>query len=311
MKLKSFTKKSILIIVSIFFLVVTVLAFCNKEKSFFFICQPEISKEGGMGTVGQKLENQAETKWQWLDNQKKLYELSSTEINSILKEIWQRFPEKEERLKALAILRLNTPYQLGCLGEESGRDKDPIFRLDTTDCTTFVLTNVALLHSRNLEDAREMMRYLNYREEDITFENRLHFTTDRNIVSSYFCDITEEIAGMDRLITTNIVLNRSNGDRLIDIDWKKEMTLKYIPNKNITKELFQILPKSIGIAFIRKRDSEIGLDVAHEGFLFDNQLFLHASLIDKKVVAINFWDYYFAKENYAPRFDGVIFFEIK
>jgi len=38
---------------------------------------------------------------------------------------------------------------------------------------------------------------------------------------------------------------------------------------------------------------------------------LHASLIDKKVVAINFWDYYFTKENYTPRFDGVIFFEIK
>jgi len=75
------------------------------------------------------------------------------------------------------------------------------------------------------------------------------------------------------VIATNIVLNRGNGGCLIDIDWEKEMTLKYIPNKNITKELFQILPKSVGIAFIRKGDSEMGLDVAHEGFLFDNQLY--------------------------------------
>ena len=123
----------------------------------------------------ENTEELLETKWQWIDNQKKLYELSSTEIDSILEEVWQRFPEEEERLKALAILRLGTPYQLGCLGEESGRDKDPIFRLDVTDCTAFILTNTALLLSKNLEEAREMMRFLNYQPgEDITFENRLH-----------------------------------------------------------------------------------------------------------------------------------------
>ena len=123
----------------------------------------------------ENTEELLETKWQWIDNQKKLYELSSTEIDSLLEEVWQRFPEEEERLKTLAILRLGTPYQLGCLGEESGRDKDPIFRLDVTDCTAFILTNTALLLSKNLEEAREMMRFLNYQPgEDITFENRLH-----------------------------------------------------------------------------------------------------------------------------------------
>jgi len=262
----------------------------------------------------EESENQSETKWQWIDNQKKLYELNPGEIGSILEKIWQRFPEKEERLKALAILRLGTPYQLGCLGEESGRDKDSLFRLDVTDCTAFILTNTALLHSRDLEEAQEMMKSLNYRtDKDITFENRIHFTIDRNITSSYFCDITEEIAGMDKVTVINVILNKikEDGNRLIDIDWEKEVILKYIPNKYITEDLIDKLPKSVGIAFIREEDAQIGLDVAHEGFLFDNQLFLHASSIEKKVVVINFWDYYFTEDSYTPRFDGVIFFEIK
>ncbi|GAI04245.1 unnamed protein product, partial [marine sediment metagenome] len=79
----------------------------------------------------------------------------------------------------------------------------------------------------------------------------------------------------------------------------------------ITEDLINKLPKSIGIAFVRKGDAEIGLDVAHEGFLFDNQLFLHASSIEKKIMAINFWNYYFTKDNHIPKFDGLIFFKIR
>ena len=313
-KLKNLTKKSALIIVAIF-LIVIVMIFCNKEKLFFsFVHRSETSKETGEDKELGKNGNQSETKWQWLNDQKKLYELSSTEVNFLLEEVWQRFPKKEERLKALAILRLGTPYQLGCLGEESGRDKDPFFRLDVTDCTAFILTNTALIHSKNLEEAQEMMKSLNYRmNRDITFENRLHFTIDRNITSPYFRDITGEIVGIDRAIAINLVLNKikEDGSRLIDINWEKKVVLEYIPNKYITEDLIDKLPKSVGIAFIREEDAPIGLDVAHEGFLFDNQLFLHASSIEEKVVAINFWDYYFTKDGYAPRFDGVIFFEIK
>jgi len=228
----------------------------------------------------ENTEELLETKWQWIDNQKKLYELSSTEIDSILEEVWQRFPEEEERLKALAILRLGTPYQLGCLGEESGRDKDPIFRLDVTDCTAFVLTNVALLYSQTIDEAKEIMKFLNYQPNSaITFENRLHFTTDRNAVSPYFRDITGENLCACKLKTKKVILNKvkSDGNRLIDIDWQKEIVLKYIPNEFITKDLFQNLPKAIGIAFIKEGDEEIGLDVRHEGFLFDGQFLFHAT----------------------------------
>lgn len=208
-------------------------------------------------------------------------------------------------------MRKGTPYQLGPLGEESGRDKGPIFRLDAVDCTVFVLTTVSLLHSQNLEGAKEMMRFLNYRPNSkITFENRLHFTTERNITSPYFQDITEKIAGQNKTKEKKVTLNKikDDGKRLIDIDWEKEIIIKYIPNKFITKEFLQTLPRVVGIAFIKEGDEKIGLDVRHEGFLVDGNLLFHATQKEGKVVNVDFFKYYFVK-NDTPRFDGIILFD--
>lgn len=293
----------LIIIITVFLVATKVVLDMQKELTSF-------STINILATAEEKTtEKLPETNWQWVRNQKKLHELTLTEINLILKELWERFPDKTDRLKALAVLRLGTPYQLGCLGEKSGRDKDPVFRLDVTDCTVFVLTNVALLHSQTFKGAEEMMKFLNYwPDSKTTFENRLHFTTDRNITSLYFQDITEKIAGSDKIKEKTVILNKikADGKRLIDIDWEKEMVVKYIPNEYITKEFLAGLPKAIGVAFIREGDEEIGLDVRHEGFLFAGELFFHASSVEKKVVVENFFEYYFGSQ-----FDGIILFEVK
>jgi len=313
-------KKIILIIVIIcfvLFLATIILYKQNKSLSFTDInletFNTNISSEISKETQDDLIVNEKETNWQWIEKQKKMYQLSPTEINSILKELCQRFPNKDERLKAIAILRLDTPYQLGCLGEESGRDKDPIFRIDATDCTVFVLTTIALLHSQNLEQARDMMKFLNYRpNSEMTYENRLHFTTDRNMVSPYFSDITEEMAGFSKIITKKVILNKVKTDdtRWIDIDWEKEMIIKYLPNEYITKEFFMGLPKSVGVAFVKEKYFETGLDVVHEGLLFDKELLIAASSIEKKVAAKDFFDYYFNENGSIPKFDGIILFDL-
>jgi len=294
-----------------------------KEKNLFFFDDssfgisdfhneplsghPEIPKT-------EKTVNQDEANRQWIESQEKLYKLTSTEVDLILKEVQYRFLDKTERFKALTSLRLNTPYQFGCLGEEKGRDNDPIFRLDMTDCTAFVLTNAALLHSKNVEEAEEAMRYLNYRPgSEISFESRLHFTTDRNTVSPYFKDATEKFFCDCELETVKIVLNmvKEDGERLIDIDWEREMVIKYLPSKNITKTSFSNLPKAIGIGFVKEGDEKIGLDIRHEGFLFDGEVLSHASSAEKKVVSVNFFEYYFGAPGSVPRFDGIILFEVE
>ncbi len=308
----------IIIIISFAFLFAAIILYKeNKSLSFTDInletfninISSEISKE----TQDALTVNEKETNWQWIEKQKKLYELTPTEVDLLLKELWQRFPDKDERLKAIAILRLGTPYHLGCLGEESGRDKDPIFRLDTADCTVFVLTTAALLNSQNLEQAREMMKFLNYQpEKEISFENRLHFTTDRNMVSPYFSDITEEIAGSSKIITRKVILNKvkTDGTRWIDIDWEKEIIIKYLPNEYITKEFLMDLPKSVGVAFIKENYFETGLDVVHEGLLFDGKLLIAASSIEKKVAAEDFCNYYFSEDGSSPKFDGIVLFDL-
>jgi len=288
-----------------------------KEKGKQINQEPEGLKE----SEEEKDEELLKINWQWVNNQKKLYESTPAEIELILKELEERFSEKTDILKALTLLRLDTPYQLGGLGEERGRDKDPIFRLDVTDCTAFVLTSTALLHSQNLEQAVEMMKFLNYRpkenlktgemEYEISFENRLHFTTDRNATSPYFQGITGQVVDQSKIEEKEIVLNRvkSDGKCLIDVDWEKKIVIKYIPTKFITKDLFQNLPEVVGVGFIKQGDEEIGLDIRHEGFLFKDSLFIHASSLQGKVVAEDFFDYYFDKNN-NPRFDGILLFDI-
>ncbi len=306
-------------------IIIVIAAFILGAAFYFLNISPEkeIKEEQGFGgkdreeETGETAENKEaeenkgiEDNWQWLNNQEKLYKLSEAETNLVLSQLLERFPDPLERLKSLAILRLGTPYQLGCLGEGAGRDKDPIFRLDITDCTVFVLTNLSLLHSHTIDEAEERIKALNYHSSDnISFENRFHFTTDRNNSLPYFEDITEAV-GETKTKTKSVVLNKARaGERLIDINWQKEITIQYIASEDINKELFSKLPTAVNIAFLKEDDGTIGLDVRHEAFLFDRALLVHASSAKGKVVSENFFDYYFNKEGNA-RFDGIILFEL-
>lgn len=252
-----------------------------------------------------------ENRWQWLQEQKKFYQQEDAEIDSTLKELGLRFPEADYRLQAIAFLQLDTPYQLGCLGEGSGFDPDPFFRLDKTDCTVFILTSVALLHASDMEEARTMMKSVGYYPgREINYQNRLHFTTDRILSSPWFWDITGEIAGSEKVKTKEVILNktRADGSRLIDIPWEKKMTEIYLPLEEIETEMLQNLPAVVGVAFLKAGDEEIGLDVRHEGLLLDGQTLFHASSLQRKVVAEDFLEYCFPGQQ--ARFSGIIFYKI-
>jgi len=252
-----------------------------------------------------------ENRWQWLQERKKFYQQEDAEIDSTLKELGLRFPEADYRLQAIAFLQLDTPYQLGCLGEGSGLDPDPFFRLDKTDCTVFILTSTALLHASDMEEARTVMKSVGYCPgREINYQNRLHFTTDRILSSPWFQDITEEIAGGEKVKTKEVILNKTqaDGSRLIDIPWEKKMTEIYLPLEEIETEVFQNLPAVVGVAFLKAGDEEIGLDVRHEGLLFNGQTLFHASSLQGKVVTEDFLKYCFPEQQ--ARFSGIIFYKI-
>ncbi len=230
---------------------------------------------------------------------KNIQEMSSEEVDVFLQSMEDM--ESEERLKKIINLRIGTPYERGCLGEEGGIDPNPIFRLDVTDCTVFMLTSTALLNASSKEEARELMGSLNYYPVDsITYEDRLHFSTYRNLVSPYFEDITREVGEAEK---KTVVLNkkRADGTRLIDIDFEETVEINYIP----VSADFE-LPSVVGVAFLRHGDEQIGLDVRHEGFVVEGKDLIHASLNKGEVVKENFLEYLSISE-----FDGLIFFKIK
>ncbi len=207
--------------------------------------------------------------------------------------------QREEKVRDYDDLRevitgfVGTPYELGPLDEG-----DNIYREDAFDCTTLVLVSVSNLHSDNPE---EKIKDVNYHPEgEVSYENRLHFSTYRNKINNYFSDITTEVGG-EYVRRKDVVLNR---DRLIDIDWQKEITIDEIRSENVPG-IVDNLPEIAGVMFMRDSNPDIGLDINHEGFVLDGEDLVHASPTHGQVHKEDFLSYL---EN--STYDSVAFFKI-
>ncbi len=198
----------------------------------------------------------------------------------------------EERLEEVVKGFIGLPQKSGALDEET------LYTEEGFDSTTLVLSSVAKVHSR--EDPEERMKEINYYPAgDVSYENRLHYSSYRNKISPYFSDITEEVGG-NRVEKKTVTLNK---DRLIDIDWEEEIELAYIPAEDVFYALPQ-LPYICGAMFLVEGDEDIGLDVRGEGIVIDSVDFVYASSKEEEVVNVDFLEYLDESD-----FDGVIFYE--
>lgn len=189
------------------------------------------------------------------------------------------------------------------MGEGEG---ERIYREDAFDCTTFVLTVAARMHAGQ-GNASEMMKAIHYYPPgEVSFENRLHFSSYRNRVSDYFKDITSEVGG-ELTRRRRVVLNRHRPGRgrLVDIDWERELTVEYIPSARVPAVVDQ-LPEVAGAAFVRRESFRKGLGVVHEGLVLDGRYLAHASSAQGKVVRVDFLDYL---KRHA--YTGVSFYQLK
>ena len=255
-----------------------------------------------------KTENQL-----WIETLSKPWLLSETEVSNILHEFHKIFPDFEERLKAITIWRIGTPYELFKLGEETLPDADPIIRLDVSDCTVHILTSLSFAQSKTWDEARDKIIKIHYKKDEVgnhrpTYKSRWHFTSDRILSNPYTVNITNEFVDYNELESIDLTLNvKDDGSELLDIDWSQKIQLSYIPNAKINFGLLNKLPDICGVAFIKKSFFKNGLAVAHEGILIDNKDFIHASSIAIKTVSVNFMDYYLNEGE--PSFDGIMIYK--
>lgn len=107
----------------------------------------------------------------------------------------------ETRLDYFSRLHLGKKYLLSPLGEAKGLDKDPEFRLDAFDCTTYVETVMALALSQTQNHTARLdaMRKIRYQQASVDFQNRRHLPAfqwlPELIKQGNLKDITDTIGG--------------------------------------------------------------------------------------------------------------------
>jgi len=252
--------------------------------------------------------------FKWVDTIPDPWLLSETEFEFYLPQFHERFPNYHDRLKALNLWRVGTPYGLFCLGEESGKDIDPLLRADSSDCTVHVLTTLAFAESFTWQNARDAMVDIHYKmdkngKKTPTYISRWHYTSDRLLHHDRTVDITSSIANENDLEKVEIELNKKeDGSEFLDLNWSSKETIQFIPTVNITENILLNLPAISGIAFVKKSYFKLGIVIAHEGYLIDKTNLIHASSEHKKTVNVDFLSYLY--NNGEPRFDGVMFYKI-
>ena len=248
----------------------------------------------------------------WVETLSKPWSLSEKEISEILPQFQQKFPDFHDRLKAFALWQVGKPYELFCLGEETGEDKDPIFRLDVSDCTVHVLTSLASVQSLTWNEAKINLINIHYKPNENgisipTYKSRWHYTTDRIQDHPSTRNITLGLLPNDQLKTVTITLNKkTDGKTFLDLDWQKPTSIQYISSENLNSKVLKNLPNVAGVAFVRESYFKMGLVVAHEGMVIDQKNIIHASAEYGETVSMDFMEYYFREE--GPLFDGVLFY---
>ena len=252
--------------------------------------------------------------FQWVNTIPKPWKINEKDIGNYLKQFHFRFPDFNQRLKAINLWRVGTPYGLYCLGEEGGIDNDPIIRIDSSDCTVHVLTTLAFAKSLTWNDARENMITIHYKPDSLLnhipkYKNRWHFTSDRILNHDQTIDITRSLVDPSMTKKVTIELNKKeNGDEFLDLNWSSKQDIVFIPSNYLDSTLLSRLPLVCGVSFVNKNYFKLGIAIAHEGYLIDQKNLVHASSEFGETVKINFLDYLKIDGKY--RFDGVMFFAL-
>ncbi len=237
-----------------------------------------------------------------------IYQADHRQLDLILIELHRRFPIKEDRLKAIAEMYLGAKYYTEPFVDELA-DPLPYTR---TNCTMFVIYAATFLNSSSYDKALENVKKIHYHDGLVGYKTRYHFTTDRitDPENRYFTEATEQYVSDPSVlwkVSINLNVKQSGGYLLEGLDgWSKPVTVKYIRRKDFTVDKLKYLPRTLGVAFVKKSNWPIGVVVGHEGILIDGDLY-HSGSPSTGLYRI---DNYFSEVFPGSDWEGVIFFQI-
>ncbi len=217
--------------------------------------------------------------------------LDRQRTRQILKEVAQ-FPTLGTRLKFITAQFIGKPYSIGPL---IGSDTEPeVFTAtyDGFDCVTYMETCLALAWAQKADEVNDLLREIRYRNGNIAWEDRLHYTTDWSkyqIKRGVFTDITR---GDD-------TLSRTKEINFLKCFAPRTITYRYFPKRKLNK-VSQRLQDGDLIYFASTRK---GLDTFHVGLLFwagDKLVLRHAAKSKGGVVEQELAE--FVKVNTMPGF---------
>lgn len=239
--------------------------------------------------------------------QMKIYQLTESELGLILSELQRRFPDKADRLKAIATMYLGAEYFTQPFLDELAKP----LAYQRTNCTMFVIYATTFLNSASYQEALATVKQVHYRDGLVGYKTRYHFTTDRirDPKNPYFTLVTEKYV-TDPSILGEVSLNlnvKANGEYLLNkLDgWSKPMTIKYIKRTNFFPDKLSDLPRTLGVALVKRSNWPIGVVVGHEGILIDGDLY-HSGSVKTGLHKIDNYLSVFAESQW----EGIIFFQI-
>lgn len=180
-----------------------------------------------------------------------------------------------QRIEQLTAAFLGTPYGELPLGDGTGPEPGPRWRLDEVDCQTYVETVLALANARSVAEAKSILDDLRYKGPP-SFENRNHFTEAQwlpaNEEKGYFVD---EVPALDRRAPAETLT-------LVHDQWSKVPVLqrlanirnipdgkyrvRYLPLEKVAKHARVIESGSI-ILVVREHDPNRVVRISHMGFV--------------------------------------------
>jgi len=200
-------------------------------------------------------------------------------------------PAIGERVERLSALFVGVPYGDYPLGEGSGVEPQPRWRVDQVDCQTFVETVLAMANARSLERAKQVLDDIRYAGDPpkVSFATLNHFTEAQwlpsNSAKGY---LREETRTIDpRAERTTLSLRRKQWEKVPGL--KRLATAKvpqgdfpidYLTLDQAKKRAASIEPGSI-LLVVRRSDPKRVVRVSHMGFVVrkEGRLYVrHASI---------------------------------